>query len=249
MLLSGRDLNENLVNAFASDFTMARTWGTADLPGKESLSAAAEFGPAYAIATGAILGAMGRNGTMIPAVTDRVPLGKRAARIIKDNQKAVPVVALSGFVLCLGLHFGYTQLRILRYQSVIQRLEKEKGSLEAPLTENKRLKGEIEKVEKKTTFIRDTLPRQQHYIRILLEALPRMAPPDLVVNRIRQLDTRTFTLEGNAYRGKAVTDFSQLLGTMEGCGDARLTGVQRTSNESIKSKIFPYEFTIKVIFK
>ncbi len=249
VLLSGRDLNENLVKAFDSDLTMTRTWGTADLPGKESLCAAAEFGPAYAIAAGAILGAMGRTGAMIPAVTDRVPLGKRAAKAMRDNQKAVPAVVLSGFILCLGLHFGYTQFRISRYQSAIQRLEKEKESLEAPLAENRRLKGEIEKTRKKTKFIRDTLPLQQRHILILLEALPKMVPFDLVVNKIRQLDTRTFTLEGNAYRGKAITDFSQALGTMEACGDACLTGVQRANNDAIRSKTLPYEFTIKVVFK
>jgi Tfp pilus assembly protein PilN len=191
---------------------------------------------------------MGRNGTMIPAVTDRVPLGKRAAKIIKDNQKAIPAVALCGFVLCLALHFGYTQFRISRYQSAIQRLEKEKGRLETPLTENKRLKGEIEKTQKRTAFIRDTLPTQQRHVRILLEALPRIAPLDLVVNKIRQLDTRTFTLEGNAYRGKAITDFSQALGTMEACDGARLMGVQRANNDSMRNKILPYAFTIKVIF-
>jgi Tfp pilus assembly protein PilN len=248
MLLSGRDLNEDLVRAFGSDFTITRIWGAADLPGREPLGATAEFGPAYAIATGAILGAMGRNGTMIPAVTDRVPLGKRAAKIIKDNQKAIPAVALCGFVLCLALHFGYTQFRISRYQSAIQRLEKEKGRLETPLTENKRLKGEIEKTQKRTAFIRDTLPTQQRHVRILLEALPRIAPLDLVVNKIRQLDTRTFTLEGNAYRGKAITDFSQALGTMEACDGARLMGVQRANNDSMRNKILPYAFTIKVIF-
>ena len=249
ILLSGRDLNENMVKAFDSDFPMTRTWGTANLPGKESLCTTSEFGPAYAIATGAILGAVGRNGKMIPAVTDRVPLGKRAAQIIKDNQKTVPAVALIGFVLCLGLHFGYTQFRISRYQSAIQRLEKEKKNLEAPLTKNKKLRDEIEKSREKTKFIQDTLPTQQRRMLILLEALPKMVPLDLVVNRIRQLDTRTFTLEGNAYRGKAITDFSQALGTMEGCGDSRLTGVQRTNNDSVRGKILPYEFTIKVIFK
>lgn len=249
MLLSGRDLDEDLVKAFDSDFTVTRAWGTADLPGKDPVCAAAEFGPAYAIATGAVLRTMGRNGAMIPAVTDRVPLGKRAAKAIKDNEKAVPAIVLSGFVLCLGLHFGYTQFRISRYQSAIQRLEKEKESLEAPLTENKRLRGEIEKAQKKTKFIRDTLPVQQRHILILLEALPKMVPLDLVVNKIRQLDTRTFTLEGNAFRGKAITDFSQALVTMEACRDASLTGVQRASNDSTRSKALPYDFTIKVVFK
>jgi Tfp pilus assembly protein PilN len=249
LLLSGRDLDEGLVGSFDSDFSVTRTWGTTDLPGKESHCAAAEFGPAYAIVAGAVLGAMGRSGTMIPAVTDRIPLGKKAAKAIRDNRKSVPAVVLGGFVLCLALHFGYTHFRISRYQSAVQRLEKERESLETPLVENKRLKSEIEKTETKTKFIRTTLPLQRRYMLILLEALPKMVPPDLVVSKIRQLDTRTFTLEGNAYRGKAITDFSQALGTMEGCRDACLTGVQRTSNDSMRSKTLPYEFAVKVVFR
>ena len=249
IVLSGKALNEELLEDLALEFPAARAWGVADIPGKEFDSAVVNFGPEYALAAGGALGGMGVFGKTIPGVTDRVPFGKAVVQKIRENRRLIPVAVLGCFVLCLGLHYGYTQLRISRYNAKIDRLEEERKKLEGPLSEKKRLKNALTKIEEKRAFVQDTLPAQNRHILVLLTALSEMIPPDVVVNKIDQLDTGTFFLKGNAYRGRAITDFSEALSSLESCVGAFLVSVCRTENaSSARSKILPYDFTIRVLF-
>ncbi len=249
IILSGKALDEELLEDLSLEFPLARAWGVGDIPGMNLDTVVVNFGPEYALAAGAALAGMGVFGKTIPSVTDRVPLGKAVVQKIRENRRFIPAAVLGCFVLCLGVHYGYTQLRISSYNGKIHSLEEERKNLEIPLAEKKRLKSELTKIEEKRAFVQDTLPAQNRHILVLLTALSEMIPPDVVVNKIDQRDTRTFFLKGNAYRGRAITDFNKALSSLESCAGAFLVSVCRTENASIaRSKILPYDFTIRVLF-
>jgi Tfp pilus assembly protein PilN len=249
IVLSGSNLSEDLLHGLVPDFPLARTWRIADIPGIRPGSSTVECGPDYALAAGGVLGEMGISGKTVPRVTDRVPLGRAVARKLRENRRAIPSAVLGCFILCLGLHYGYTQFRIASYRTEIRKLEEQRKRLEGPLEEKKRLKTELAGIEEKRGFLQETLPSQNRRILALLTALSEMVPHDVVVNEIDQLDAGTFTLKGNAFRGKAITEFSDALSSIESCGGVFLVSVSRAGEAlNPRRRILPYDFTIHVSF-
>jgi Tfp pilus assembly protein PilN len=249
LVLSGTDLDTDLAESLASFFPLIRIWGTGDAVGANDTAEVVDCNPAYALAAGAVFGQMRRFGQMVPAVTDRVPFSKALIDKLKQNRRAVPAAVLICFIVCLGAHYGFTQWRIARYNSEIRLLETRKARLEAPLVESKRLKETIAGITQKIHFIEHTLPSQNRHILTLFTALAELVPTDVAVDKIEQLDTRTFLLNGNAFRGKAITDFSEALSALESCEAAILVNVRRSEgSETTRSKILPYSFAIRVMF-
>jgi Tfp pilus assembly protein PilN len=143
-----------------------------------------------------------------------------------------------------------TKASISRYASKLQDLKVEEKRLLQPIEEKKRLKKEITEIQQKQEYLRVVLPGRNTNLLNLLAAISEMIPPDVALNRVHQQNDGSFSIEGNAFRGRSVTAFNKALSELEGCEATSLETVNRTEDASdSRKRILPYDFVISVKFK
>lgn len=226
-----------------------RMWSAGDLVSLGTDTLESELVPDYAMAAGAALHEVGLSALHLPALTDRVSLKKALLRKIRENPRLVPGIAVGCLVLGLAGHYAYTRASIGLYAARIERLKAEERRLRQPLDEKRRLDSRLTELLERKAYIREVLPESNAGILRLLEALAERIPPDVVLNTVHQEADGGFTIEGNAYSGQSITDFSKALGALDSCEATILESVSRPRGASTgREKLLPYAFRIRMRF-
>ena len=250
VVITGSGVSEELVHGLKTELQNVRIWGVEDFGGVDFDPAVTDFGPKYALAVGAALQELGLAGKVSLGVTDRVPVIETVIQKVRENRRLVPAFAIGLFLLCVAGHYGMTKASISRYASKVQDLKVEEKRLLQPIEEKKRLKKEITEIQQKQEYLRVVLPGRNINLLNLLAAISEKIPPDVALNRVHQEEDGSFSIEGNAFRGRSVTAFNKALSELEGCEATCLETVNRTEDASDpRKRILPYNFVISVKFE
>ena len=249
IVITGSAVSGELVHGLKMEIENVRLWGVEDFRDVDFDPVVTDFGPQYALAVGAALQELGLAGEVLLGVTDRVSVIKSVTQKLRENRRLVPAFTIGLFLLCVAGHYAMTKASISRYSSKIQHLKVEKERLLKPVQEKERLAKRLSEIEKKKEYIEKVLPARNRNLLNLLAAISERIPRDVVLNRVYQKKDGSFSIEGNSFRGRSITDFNKALSELEACNGTRLETVKRTENASdIRKRILPYDFVINVKF-
>jgi len=249
-VITGSAVSEELIHGLKTELENVRIWGIEDFGGVDFDQAVSDFGPEYALAVGAALQETGLAGEGLLGVTDRVSVIDSVTQKLSQYRRLVPAFGIGLFLLIAAGHYVMTNASISQYASKIKQLKVEKQKLLAPIEEKKSLSRRHTELIQKKEYLEKILPALNRNVLNLFAKISEKIPVDVVLNRVNQKNDGSFSLEGNAMRGRSIIDFNRSLSKLESCEATVLEKVKRVENPSnIRKKILPYDFIINVRFQ
>ena len=251
-VITGSAVSEELIHGLKTELENVRIWGLEDFGGVDFDQAVTDFGPGYALAVGAALQEIGLAGEGLLGVTDRVSVIDSVTQRLSEYRRLIPAFAIGLFLLIVAGHYVMTSASISQYASKIKQLKVEKQKLLGPLKEKESLSRRLTDLIQKKEYLEKILPALNRNVLNLFAAISdsKNIPVDVVLNRVNQKNDGSFSLEGNAMRGRSIIDFNRVLSKLESCEATVLEKVNRVENPSnIRKKILPYDFIINVRFQ